>query len=321
MKTRLLLLALAPDHFYRDPLLHGFEQRFIGPDVSTHSHGLLFGRAIRADLQDLSCRDLLGMLSNMQFQPDITFVKADASCRNHVRDIEFLPGRKVLLMGDTHHMKKPLQTMLAYAQSEPWDLISSEHDRHHLPLFVKAGLKQLIWLPCFTMNPHRLHPQLLVDIRPVFVGSLSHHHQQRQRLLAQLQSLGITLKFTTAPQVEAAKLYNCHSISLNVSLNGDLNFRIMEVLAAGGCLLTDRLGPDSGLDLLLAEGVHYLAYSSAAEAANKIQWLQGHPEERLAIARSGFDRFWTNFAPEVQGKALLAALNGRPFPELFRSPQ
>ena len=95
----------------------------------------------------------------------------------------------------------------------------------------------------------------------------------------------------------------------------------MEVLAAGGCLLTDRLGPDSGLDLLLTEGVHYLAYSSAAEAADKIHWLQGHPEERLAIARSGFDRFWTNFAPEVQGKALLAALNACPFPELFRSPQ
>jgi glycosyltransferase involved in cell wall biosynthesis len=171
------------------------------------------------------------------------------------------------------------------------------------------------------MNPQRLTPQPALDLRAVFVGSLSSHHQQRQRLLDQLQAQGIDLYITRAPQVQAAQLYNRHAISLNVSLNGDLNFRIMEVLAAGGCLLTDRLGPDSGLNLLLEENVHYLAYSSAAEAAEKIHWLKRHPEQRLAIAQAGHQRFWNHFSPEIQAQALLAALGGAPIPSLFQAPR
>ena len=42
--------------------------------------------------------------------------------------------------GDTHHLW-PLQTMISYALSEPFDLISSEHDRHHLLLFRRQDLK------------------------------------------------------------------------------------------------------------------------------------------------------------------------------------
>ena len=41
----------------------------------------------------------------------------------------------------------------------------------------------------------------------------------------------------------------------------------MEVLAAGGCLLSDRLGPDSGMNVLLDEGIHYLDYTNAEEAS------------------------------------------------------
>jgi len=226
-----------------------------------------------------------------------------------------------LLLGDTHHLHKPLSTMLAYVSQEPWDLVASEHDRHHLPFFANSNIRQLMWLPCFSMNPFAILPVPVTDQRPVFVGSLSHHHQHRQRLLAQLRENDLEICLFSASQAQAAQLYNRHAISLNVSLNGDLNFRIMEVLAAGGCLLTDRLGPDSGLDLLLTEGVHYLAYSTASEAIEQIRWLQAHPERRLAIAQAGYARFWSTFSPEQQSQALLAALNGQPIPELFRAPR
>lgn len=316
MSLKVLLIALAPEYFYRSPLLDHSDQMFLGPDV-VHSGS----RSISLSLNSCNCASLLPLLERYNFPPDITFAKADATLRNHITGIQALPGKKLLLMGDTHHLHRPLASMLNYALQEPWDLISSEHDRHHLPLFAQAGLRQLIWLPCFTMNPHRLQPQSALDARPVFVGSLSPHHQQRQRLLAQLQGQGVDLLVTTASQAHAAQLYNRHAISLNVSLNADLNFRIMEVLAAGGCLLTDRLGPDSGLDLLLTEGEHYLAYSTAAEAAEQIRWLQAHPERRLAIAQAGFAHFWGTFSPEQQSQALLAALNGQPIPKLFQAPR
>jgi len=317
-----VLIALAPESFYRNPLIHQASQVFMGPDVSSSNFTTHAGRmVVHLPPGVHSGADLQSLFNRLHLNPDILFVKADASRRILVSSIDALPCQKVLLVGDTHHMNKPISSMISYALSEPWDLISSEHDRHHLPLFAQAGLRQLTWLPCFTMNPYRLQPQPSLDERPVFVGSLSPHHQHRQRFLAQLQSLGNELHVTTAPQIQAAQLYNRHAISLNVSLNGDLNFRIMEVLAAGGCLLTDRLGPDSGLDILLTEGQHFLAYSTALEAAEQIRWLQAHPEQRLAIAQAGYSRFWSTFSPEQQCHALVAALNGQVIPELFRAPQ
>jgi len=317
---KVLFIALAPSGFYRSQLIKGVPQLFIGPDVDSDD---FIAQAPRLVLRNewLDAKRLLPALNELDWIPDITFVKADATCRNHIQGISTLPGLKVLLMGDTHHLRNPLQTMLAYAKNEPWDLISSEHDRHHLPLFFQAGLSKLIWLPCFSMNPIQLLPQVATDPRPVFVGSLSSHHRQRQRTIARLQAYGVDIMTTVATQEQAAQLYNRHSVSLNVSLNGDFNFRIMEVLASGGCLLTDRLGSDSGLDLLLEEDVHYLAYGTAIEAAEKIRRLQADPQMRFAIAQAGHKRFWSCVSPELQTQALLETLSGRPTPLLFRAPR
>ena len=67
----------------------------------------------------------------------------------------------------------------------------------------------------------------------------------------------------------------------------------MEILHQG-CLLTDRLGPESGLDLLLTEDEHYVGYSSMDEAAGKIKWLIDKPSIRQQIAEAGYQRFWRN---------------------------
>ena len=317
--AEVLVLALAPEHYYRTPLLAGTRQLFIGPDVQQENHQ---GPHLCLRLQPhwLDGRQLAPVLQQLGFSPDLVLVKADASCRNHLRQLQALPGRKVLLMGDTHHLPQPLQTMLGYALAEPWDLISSEHDRHHLSWCAEAGLNQLIWLPCYTINPHRLAPQAPQDPRAVFVGSLSPHHRQRQRLLEALPSHGLNPLITGASQAQAAQLYNRHLVSLNVSLNADLNFRIFEILAAGGCLLTDRLGPDAGLDQLLVEGQHYLAYSTPAEAAAQVQRLQANPGLRQAIASAGHQLYWEQFSPQQQTKALLAALSGVAIPSPFQAP-
>lgn len=316
-----ILIAQAPEYFYPRTILEGSNQLFIGPDVAARTSNV--GQGCPALHFDPSFSD--GLLLNRAleeygYRPDLIAIKADATRRIHVENLAALPGRKVLLMGDTHHMQRPLQTMLGYALSEPWDIISSEHDRHHLPLFREAGLNNLIWLPCFTMNPYRHEPRNDVERKAIFVGSLSPHHQYRQRLIHELHGKGLPINVTTASQMEAARLYNSCSISLNVSLNADLNFRVMEILAAGGCLLTDRLGPDSGLDLLLKEDVHYVGYSSAQEAADKIRWLLNDKDQRHQIAWAGYERFWSTFSPAIQSRALIDALQGQRVPELFNAP-
>ena len=318
---KILFIAQAPGFFYRQSLIENAQQFFLGPDVSDVEHHNEYSLNARLTPEMKDGEVLSRFLDNQGFTPEIVFIKADATRRNHISNLRALKGKKILLMGDTHHMVHPLKTMLSYAIQEPWDLVSSEHDRHHLPLFAEAGVRNLIWLPCFTMNPHKHTPCVATDERTVFVGSLSAHHIQRQRIIGQLQKRGVSVHVTTAPQNEAARLYNQHAISLNISLNGDLNFRIMEVLASGGCLLTDRLGPDSGLNELFTEGVHYLAYSSADEAAYWIDFVRRNPAQRQCIAEAGFQRFWSYCSPDLQCQALLSALTGQSIPERFKAPQ
>ena len=319
MNKNILLIALAPKDLYRNPLIPGCKQFFCGPDAACEGNNKNT-EALKLDLNSMTGSELMNHLNIYGFRPELTFVKADATCRNHLRGIDKLPGKKILLMGDTHHMNKPIQKMLSYAHNETWDLISSEHDRHHLGLFRKSGLRNLIWLPCFTMNPHDLAPKSEVKNEAIFVGSLSRHHRYRRHVLERIGANKVKVCIASAPQETAAKLYNNHSVSLNVSLNGDLNFRIMEVLAAGGCLVTDRLGPDSGLHELLREGDHYLGYTPE-EAAEKIRWLQENPSDRNSIAMAGYSHFWQTFSPKQQSSALISALYKSKIPSIFRCPQ
>ena len=303
MKKNILLIALASERYYRNPLLPGCKQFFCGPDATIQLNNKSTS-VLRIEINKITGGELMQRLRGNGFVPDITFIKADATCRNLLRGIKDIPGKKVLLMGDTHHMESQYKRC-SHMLTENHRLNPSEHDRHHLKLFSDSGLNKIIWLPCFTMNPHRLEPKTKTDQQAVFVGSLSSHHQYRRYVLEKITASNVRTVIASAPQKKAAELYNKHSVSINVSLNGDLNFRIMEVLAAGGCLVTDRLGPDSGLKHLLKEGVHYMAYSTPEEAAEKISWLQENPTERFKMAQAGHSHFWETFSPKQQVEALL----------------
>jgi hypothetical protein len=315
-----LFIAQAPSEYYRSPLIAGTRNLFIGPDILKETEDF-WHSVLKLNNDELDGLALADRLNGLDWNPDITFIKADATGRVNIKNLTAIEGKKILLMGDTHHLKNPIQRMLSYSLGEHWDLITSEHDRHHLPFFSEIGHKNLIWLPCFSMNPYSMKPSNPTDSRPVFVGSLSPHHQHRKRILENLLAAGVQLKITNASQHEASKLYNQHNISINISLNGDFNFRIMEVLAAGGCLLTDRLGPDSGLNQLFTEGVHYLGYNSASEAVHQIKVIIDNPSMRMQIAHAGFNRFWSCCSPEIQSSAVLKALAGKAIPEQFKAPK
>ena len=60
-----------------------------------------------------------------------------------------------------------------------------------------------------------------------------------------------TLVAARGSRDHAADMCASSVVSFNASLNGDLNLRVFETLSAGGCLLTDRLSAQSGLDLIL----------------------------------------------------------------------
>lgn len=300
------LFFLSNRSTYRDRLVSESEI-FFSPDCQTQLNpGQPLAIQTRPEPTDI--RDYFKAIAQ-QWQPDLIVVKADATGRGWPLNLKSQLVPKVLIVGDTHHLHRPIQSLLGYVEQEQFDVIVSEHDRHHLHYFAEAGHPHPIWLPGFATNPHRREPQPSYQHPLVFVGSAGQFHPYRCYLLEQIKDQGFPLFHTQAPQSKAADLYNQSLISLNISLNGDLNLRVFEVLAAGGFLLTDRLTPESGLPMIFEEGKHLVTFDSEGDLYDKLRYYLNHPEEAKAIARAGYEHYWANYRPELHIQRLMRYLN------------
>lgn len=308
MNYRILFIALAPPDFYRNPLIPGCDQLFIGPDVIKENFNGCSGSVkLTPHLYDGKC--LSQYLRSINFTPDYVIIKADSTMRSHIKRVKFIPGVKLLLVGDTHHMSNPIINMIDYSLSEDWDFIASEHDLHHHSLFIEAGVTNLLNLPCFSINPIKHNPLHLSAPSTVFVGSLSPSHWYRYFLVNKLSHQSIGFKSISCSQLEASFIYQKSYISLNISLNSDFNYRIFEIIASGGCLLTDRLGPDSLLSECLEEGTHYFAYSSYTELIDTIRFLYENHHIRNRVAADAFHHYWDNLSPQHYSHQFLKAVS------------
>jgi hypothetical protein len=127
------------------------EQINAGPDWNDHSIG---GHVISLATArgDYDIAALVARLPAEQ-QPDVVVCLVDAAWRSTPRNLKALACPKVLLVADTHHLNGPINGMIDYARSEPFDRIVLLYDRHHAPLFRAAGLRDLFWFPGLTF-PH-----------------------------------------------------------------------------------------------------------------------------------------------------------------------
>ena len=104
-------------------------------------------------------------------------------------------------------------------------------------------------------------------------------------------------------------------MSFNTSLNGDLNMRVFEVLGAGGFLITDRLSPQSGVYELFEDGKHLVSYDSPKQLFDKLDYYLDRPEEAIAIARRGYERYMQLHRSGNKIEALLNfVFDGTPLP-------
>ncbi len=119
-----------------------------------------------------------------------------------------------------------------------------------------------------------------------FVGKLGRPGSVRHAILSRVLPAFDTNNYARShtPR-EMGKIYSRSKIVFNKSINGDLNMRFFEGLAAGALLVTDRIG--NGLDRMGTDGVHYVTYDTADEAIDKIRHYLAHDAEREAIARAG----------------------------------
>lgn len=208
--------------------------------------------------------------------------------------LESLPCLSVAYLIDVH---QDLRSRLQMAQFFDAVFIAQ---KEFVPAFHQMGHRHTHWLPhACDAGIHNTDSK----IRPYdvgFVGKLGMRGTQRYEILSSVLPKYRTndyLKYY--PPREMAIVYGQSKIVFNASINGDVNMRVFEAMAAGALLVTDRIG--NGLSELFEEGTHYIGYSTISEALEKIEYFLEKSEERERIARAGqravlehhtYDRRW-----------------------------
>ncbi|MGD1809779.1 glycosyltransferase [Dapis sp. BLCC M126] len=251
-------------------------------------------------------------------KPDLIIVKADSTRANFPTNLQSLSCPKLLICGNTQHLSKPIQTLVKYALEEEFDFIMSDHKRHHLHYFKEAGFENVFWVPGFNINPYLQEQNLTSKYPLTFVGQVGQFHPYRKSILACLKQLNFSIHQLQASQKKAAEIYAESLINLNISMNGDLNLRVFEVLSSGGFLLTDKLSPQSGLELLFEDNKHLALFRNKSELRQKINFFLENPQIAREIASNGCEAFWRNYKPELNIKRVLDYIDGKDIDPIYK---
>jgi hypothetical protein len=283
--------------------------------------------------------DLVRKLPN-NWEPDLFVAKVDAFFNQAPINVGHLKCPKVLILGDTQHGEKPLSRMIQYATAEKYDLYITDHKRHHLWYYWLAGIDALYWLPGLFLNPPdsfrvmkqgsagqwlrssqqqmRGNPEFYRD-KVVFIGQNGRFHPRRGRIIEHLKARVSNFWAQQLPHQESFEAYHRALISLNVSLNGDLNLRVFEVIAANGFLLSDVLSDASGMNLILEDAKDYVGYTSLEDLKNRITELVKSPNLIAEYRQRAFDRYLQDLSPPVMGERFKQLVSGRTIDHRFTS--
>ena len=255
------------------------------------------------------CREIIAKCKGQQF--DLVIVAYTAFGNVQPRGLDRFGCPVVLCIGDTHHGPSPLQSFTSYATSEHFDSVITGWRQSHVHWFTSVGLPPVGWLPGQDTRHYPMPRQVSRKSEAVFVGQVGQWHPRRGPLIARLWKEGLPIRAIRVPASIASRLYSTSMVSLNMSLNNDMNSRVFEVFSGGGCLLTDRLQPQSGFGVLFNEGEHFFGYEGEEELIDKMQWILSHPEQALAIADGAHAEYLKRHLPEARIPRFWDHINGR----------
>lgn len=289
MKSLKVLFSTHSAPNYIPPLTLSSHQIIIGPKYPT-THDA-FGRVVSLNCPRQFDVDHLVQLLPASERPDLFVALVDSSMQCVPRNLMSLKCRKVLVIADTHHGSAPISQLLQYCRTEAYDRIAVTHDPHHLHWFAEAGLQPVSLHLNLNVHDHAVPFQTVRRPYIQFIGQVGPSHPRRFDLLNQMVQAGLPVMQASAAANFAAVQFSKAQLSFNCSLNGDFNMRVFEVLAAGGCLLTDRLSAESGLESFFQDGRDLIIYDSAGDLIEKARYYLNNPALCLQIAQNGHQRY------------------------------
>jgi precorrin-6B methylase 2 len=231
-------------------------------------------------------------------KPDLIVVATDVYKKNRMSGLDAFDCPKLLLVGDTHHGPRPLETILTYAKTEGFDAIAIQFTLHHAHWFRAAGFERIAWVPGLTAH---LCTAAAPSPRPAiisFAGQLGPVFPRRTRLFKALCEAGLPAFHFEVPRPDLEHVLRASPLTFNCSVNGDLNLRLFEAASAGSLLLTDRLSDSSGLDRLFEPGVECAIYDTSAELLDLCRYYLRRPDEAATIAERARQRIVTMFGDD-----------------------
>lgn len=296
-RDRSLLFSTHTKPDYMPPPAYGPRMLVCGPHFPL-SVPMPGGATLNVAVRPHTPYDLAEMIQRLpaERRPDMLVARIDAYFENSPVNLRNVKVPRVAIVGDTHHMKRPLTRMLRYLLREPYDFYVLDHNLQHAHWYMESGIRNIVWLPAILLADDFRKPRDSTEERLSFVGTTGPIHPIRTQLIEKLRQSSLPFHQASAPQKGAFDIYNRSRLSLNISLNGDFNLRVFEVLAAGGCLLTDRLDRTSGIDRVFEEGRDYLAYGCEEELEEIAARYLADESARHEIARNGHEAVRRQFS-------------------------
>ena len=271
------------------------------------------GNILSIHLPEKQHYDLAALINSLpaEQQPELVIARLDSTFQHIPGNICTITQPTIGLIGDTHHMRRPLQTMLSYLLHEHFDHLLIDHTPQHAHWFCEAGLAPIFWLPGTLLADQWIKPSKNPEKHVIFIGQMGKAHPVRNQMLEGIRDAGIPLSVTTAPQAIGCQHYNQAAITFNHSLNGDFNLRVFETLASGGFLLTEKLEPQAGLETLFKDGEHLVCYNGKQDLIEKCQYYLEHTTERNRIAAAGYQRVRELFSIQKRQGGFTRLLAGK----------
>ena len=223
-------------------------------------------------------------------KPDLIVIATDVYKKNRMVGLDAFDCPKLLLVGDTHHGPRPIETILSYATSQRFDAIAIQFTLHHAHWFRAAGFERIAWVPGLTAHLSKATAPAPRPAIVSFAGQLGPVFPRRTRLFEAMCDAGLPSFHFEVPRPDLEHVLRASPLTFNCSVNGDLNLRLFEATSAGSLLLTDRLSESSGLDRLFEPGVECVLYDTEPELIDLCRYYLRRPDEACTIAERARQR-------------------------------
>lgn len=186
--------------------------------------------------------------SYRQEHPLLLFLDSYTVQNVSLMDLDDFEGEIYLFVGDTQHgPPEGFSKLIRIAQKKSVVKIFFVNNPQHAHWFAKSAkdFDRFYFCPIGMANYEKEETweSNYVSRSIVHVGNVLPNHKYRWSILDGLKQFESTVSsFRTLNYRAANSIHGSACASLNISLNGDLSFRLFEIVISGGLCISDELG-------------------------------------------------------------------------------